>query len=176
MLLFIKIPLDKYIKSIYIATHKTSRKEKPMSLKEKIMKGSMHGMGKFYSLLHKLPGGDKIVRAYVKGLGRFIYYMPGSGASKQSSIDGVRQNLLDMADMMCFDLEVIDESITPDSFEFYVNECPYGYCREDQYEVCDAAMDMDREMFRHIGAELIVQDYITKGAPKCRILMKWIEK
>ncbi|MCU0822838.1 MAG: hypothetical protein MUC95_10285, partial [Spirochaetes bacterium] len=139
-------------------------------------KGFMHGTGKFYSLLNKIPAGDKIVRAYVRWLGRFIYYMPGSGANKQTSIDGVRQNLLDMSEKMCFNIDIIKESITPDSFEFYVNECPYGYKKEYQFGVCDAAMDMDREMFRHIGGELIVKEYITKGAPKCRILMKWIEK
>jgi hypothetical protein len=146
-----------------------------MPIKDKIQKGFMHGMGKYYELLYKLPLGEKIVRTYTRGLGKLIFYSPGSGARRQKNIDGVRKILVDMCSKMNFNLELIKESIKPSSFEFYVNECPYNFNRSDQQGVCDAAMDMDREMFRLIGGELIILESTVKGAPKCRILMKWIE-
>jgi hypothetical protein len=60
-----------------------------------------------------------------------------------------------------------------DSFEFYVNGCPYGYKRPDQAKACDAAMEMDRKLFNLLGAELIVLESAPEGAQKCRMLMKW---
>ena len=61
----------------------------------------------------------------------------------------------------------------PDSFEFYVNGCPYGFKRPDQATACDAAMEMDRKLFRLLGAELTILESAPEGAQKCRMVMRW---
>ncbi len=137
----------------------------------------MRFFGKFYELLYKIPViGEKIVRSYNRGLGKFIFLTPGSGANRQESIEGVKQNLIDMSKMMKLPIHMSDNDVGSDCFEFFVDPCPYGYHREDQQGVCDAAMDMDRAMFEKIGAELIIKETIPCGAKKCKVWMKWIGK
>ncbi len=144
-----------------------------MAIQETMMRFN----GKVYELIYKIPGiGPKLVRYYNRGLGKFIFLAPGSGAERQESIEGVKQNLIDMSKMMKLPIYMSDNDVGPDCFEFFVDPCPYGYHREDQQGVCDAAMDMDRTMFKNIGAELIIKESIPEGAPKCRIWMKWIDK
>ncbi len=128
-------------------------------------------MGKFYVFLYKLPFGEKIVRSFSGGFGKLMYYTPVAGAKRQTSIEGIEKTLMDISRLSGFNLEIIEDTKSPDSFEFYVYECPYNYIREDKSGVCDAVMDMDRELFRKVGGELTIQEYISRGADKCKLLM-----
>ncbi len=131
-------------------------------------------MGKFYEMLCKIPViGYPIARLYNRNIGRMIFYTPGSGAKRQDSLEGIRKYLLKTGKDMNFPFEMIPESDTPDSFEFFVGYCPYGYKHPDQAKPCDAAMEMDRILFKLQGGELTIKETTVEGAPKCRILMKW---
>ena len=134
----------------------------------------MLGLGKFYEGLCRIPGiGEPLARSLNRGLARFVFYTPGSGASRQDSILGVKAYLLKTGERMDFPFEIIPGSEGPDSFEFYVGSCPYGFRRPDQEKACDAAMEMDRVLFKLIGADLIIQETAPRGASKCRMTMKW---
>ncbi len=134
-------------------------------------------LGKLYEALFQLPYiGETLVRKWVRGLGTIVYYAPFSGVSRQANLEGVKSTLERMVRIMKFDVEILNDSEEPDSFEFLVHCCPYGYNRADQQGVCDAAMDMDRVMFRHVGAEMIIKEAIVYGAPACRVQMKDLTK
>lgn len=130
-------------------------------------------LGRFYEGLCKIPlMGEPLARSFSRSMGRLIFYAPGSGAKRQDSIRGVKEYLEETGKQMNFPFEVIPESVGPDSFEFFIRYCPYGFKRPDQEKACDAAMEMDRILFNLIGADLIIQESAVQGAPKCRIMMK----
>jgi len=131
-------------------------------------------LGRLYEGLCKIPlVGEPVARSLGRSLGRLIYHAPGSAAKGQNSIRGVREYLEETGKQMSFPFEFIPESEGPDSFEFFVQYCPYGFKRPDQERPCDAAMEMDRILFKLIGADLTIEESAVQGAPKCRMLMKW---
>ena len=134
----------------------------------------MLSMGKFYDRLCRIPGiGEPLASSLAKNMGRMIYYTPGSGASRQTSIEGVKEYLLETGRKMQFPFEIIPEGEKPDRFEFYVNYCPYGFKGPEDLKPCDAAMNMDKTLFPLLGAELTILESVVRGAPRCRMLMKW---
>jgi len=135
---------------------------------------TMRMLGRLYEGLCRIPlVGVPMARAWNRNLGRLVFYTPGSGAVRQDSLEGVKAYLLETGRQMNFPFEMIPESQGPDSFEFYVNGCPYGFKRPDQALPCDAAMEMDRVLFRLLGADLIIKEVAVEGVPRCRIQMKW---
>ncbi len=133
----------------------------------------MPKLGKLYEGLCRIPAiGEPLARSMNRNMGRMIFYMPGSGAKRLSSISELKEYLLKTGEEMNFPFEIIEESVGPDSFEFYVNGCPYGYKQPDQAKACDAAMEMDRVLFGLLGGVLIVQEAAPEGVQKCRILLK----
>lgn len=134
----------------------------------------MGGLGKFYERLCKVPWvGEPMARSLCRNMGRMVFYLSGSGARRMGSITELKAYLLKTGREMDFPFEVIEESLGPGSFEFYVNGCPYGYKRPDQAKACDAAMEMDRILFRLLGGELTVLEAAPQGVEKCRILLKY---
>jgi len=134
----------------------------------------MLNMGKFYEKICRLPGiGEPMARSFARSMGRLIFYTPGSGANRQDSIEGVKKYLLETGRKMSFPFEIVPGSESPDRFEFYVNYCPYGFKGPDQEKPCDAAMNMDKVLFLLLGAELTILESVVRGAPRCRMLMKW---
>lgn len=131
-------------------------------------------LGRTYERLCKIPLlGEPLARSWNRNMARLIFCTPGSGAKRQNSILGVKAYLLETGKQMSFPFEIIPESETHDSFEFYVNGCPYGFKHPDQEKACDAAMEMDRILFKLLGADLIIKETAVRGAAKCRMLMKW---
>jgi hypothetical protein len=136
----------------------------------------MSTLGKLYEGLCKVPAvGVPTARAWNRLMGRLIFRAPepGPGGKARDSLMGVKDYLLRSGEEMHFPFEIIEETVGPDSFEFYVNGCPYGYKRPDQAIACDAAMEMDRTLFSLLGAELIILESAPEGVQKCRILLKW---
>jgi len=131
-------------------------------------------MGRHWERICKIPViGVPLARAWNRNMARFLFYTPGTGVDRQDSLEGVKEYLLETGRQMNFPFEIIEGSETPDSFEFYVHGCPYGFKRPDQAAACDAAMEMDRVLFRCVGGDLIIQESAVEGAESCRILMKW---
>jgi hypothetical protein len=108
-----------------------------------------------------------------RGTGKLIFRAPEPGGKPKNSIAEVKDYLLWSGEEMNFPFEIIEETVGPDSFEFYVNGCPYGYKQPDQATACDAVMEMDRTLFDLLGAELIILESAPQGVQKCRMLMKW---
>ncbi len=130
----------------------------------------MADMGIRYEKMFKIPKiGEPLVRGVTRTFGHVNFRMPGIGPKRHKTIQGVKEDLARMVELMELPIAFIDENDTSDSFEIYVEHCPYGYHRPDQQGVCDAAMDMDRVLFRNMGAELIIKESIVYGAPKCHI-------
>jgi len=135
----------------------------------------MLSLGRFYERLYRVPGvGESLVRGWCRNLGRVSFYSP-SGLKRSDNLQGVKETLVESCRKMGFQLELSGKA-GPDQFEFFILECPYGFHRLDQQGVCDAAMDMDRVMFRLCGGELRVEDTIPRGATKCRVTMHKISK
>lgn len=130
--------------------------------------------GRIYEWLCKIPlVGVPMVKAWTRGMASLIFRAPEPGGKPKGSIMGVKDYLLWSGKEMNFPFEIIEESVGPDSFEFYVNGCPYGFKRPDQAKACDAAMEMDRKLFRLLGADLTILESAPEGVQKCRILLKW---
>ena len=134
----------------------------------------MAKLGTFYEWLCKVPlVGVPLTKAMSRGMGSLIFRAPEPGGKPKDSLAGVKDYLLWSGEEMNFPFEVIEETVGPDSFEFYVNGCPYGYKRPDQAIACDAVMEMDRKLFSLLGSELTILESAPEGAQKCRMLLKW---
>ena len=130
----------------------------------------MSRMGRFYERLYPLPAlGEPMVRGINRGIARMNFYGPLLGLKRHDSVDGFKKQFLRLIEMMQLPIEIIAESEGPNGFEFYVHSCPYGYHRPDQQGVCDAAMDMDRVLFKLMGADLTILEAAVQGAPRCRV-------
>lgn len=130
----------------------------------------LRSLGKYYEFLHRLPVlGEPLVRGVTRSLARLAFNTPFSGFKRCESIEETRELLLRMCARAAIPIEIVEEE--RDRFVFNVLSCPYGYCRPDQMGVCDASMDMDRTFFKLCGVDLIIEESIVSGAPKCRILM-----
>jgi hypothetical protein len=138
------------------------------------VKKPMLMFGRLYEWLCKIPWvGVPMAKAWNRVLGRLLFRAPQPGGKPKDSITGLKDYLLWSGEEMGFPFEIIEESVGADSFEFYVNGCPYGYKRPDQAKACDAAMEMDRTLFTLLGGELIILESAPEGVQKCRMLMKW---
>jgi len=134
------------------------------------MKNAVLSTGKAYEGLCKIPLiGPPLVRMFSRNMGRLIYYMPGTGAGRKDTYQGVKAFLAKTREDMGFPFEFIPESEEPDSFDFYVAGCPYGYKRPDQAVPCDAAMETDRQLFKLMGWNLTIKEAAVHGASKCLI-------
>ena len=131
-------------------------------------------VGRFNQNLHRLPMvGEPLVRGLNRNLGKIFFYSPLTFFKRADTIGEVKKFLIRLCDQFGISIDIT--KVEDDSLEFFVNKCPYGYCQSDQLGVCDAAMDLDRVLFRLSGAELIIQESIVSGAPKCRILLRRIQ-
>jgi hypothetical protein len=130
----------------------------------------MLSTGKTYEGICKIPLiGSQLARLLNRNIGRLIYYMPGTGAGRIDTCQGIKDYLIKGCEVMGFPFEFIPESEEPDSFEYYVTDCPYGFKRPDQEVPCDAAMDMDRQLFKLMGWNVTIKESAVHGAPKCLI-------
>jgi len=130
----------------------------------------MLSIGNAYEGLCKIPLiGPPLAGMFNRNMGRLIYYMPGTGAGRKDTCQGVKAFLARNIETMGFPFEFIPESEGPDNFDFYVAGCPYGYKHPDQEVPCDAVMEMDRQLFKLMGWNLTIKEAAVHGAPKCLI-------
>ncbi len=130
-------------------------------------------VGKFHQRIYRLPMvGEPLVRGLTRRLGKIFFYSPLSYFKRVDTIAEVKKLLIRLCNQFEISIDII--KVEDDSLEFFVNKCPYGYCQSNQLEVCDAAMDLDRVLFRLSGAELIIQESVVSGASKCRVMLRMI--
>ncbi len=144
-----------------------------MKLLQMIESKHMILLGKIFETLYRTPlVGETIVRIMARSFGRMIFYSPLLDFKRSDTVSGVRRQLEALTSNIGIPISVTREG--GDELEFLVHQCPYRFCRSDQQGVCDAAMDIDRLLFRLCGAELIILEASVHGAPECKILMRKI--
>jgi hypothetical protein len=79
--------------------------------------------------------------------------------------------------MTKFFLPILDEdwpaprgSSEPWTFEF--TSCPYGLTAKSDGRLCHAIMNLEEELVRQLGGELVIEERIAEGASRCRFTVK----
>jgi hypothetical protein len=63
-------------------------------------------------------------------------------------------------------------TVTDEEAVFFLTRCPYGWSTGDHVLLCDAVMQLERELVAGIGASLLIHETIPEGAPKCRFTLR----
>ena len=125
-------------------------------------------LGRLYDRLYRLPLlGEGLVRFMSRASAKILFYSPLLEFKYEETIDGVKSQLEDLCGSIGIPISVVKEA--PDHLEFLVHECPYAYRHSGQQGVCDAVMDLDREVFKLCGAELTILETVVNGAEDCRV-------
>lgn len=124
-------------------------------------------LGYIYRLLFLLPVvGEPMVRGICRAIA-FVNYNSPYGMKSCASIGELRKEFERLVRMADIDVRITAQD--EDRLEILVPRCPYGFSGPRHAGVCDAAMDMDRKMFRYCGAELVVDECIPDGFSACLI-------
>ena len=124
-------------------------------------------LGLIYRLLYRLPVvGDSVVRGISRTIGVVAYRSP-YGIKSCVSMDAFREELQRLAAMADLPVEITGHD--EDRLDLVVNWCPYGFSRPEHKGACEAAMDMDRIMYRYCGLELVIDESVLDGLPTCKV-------
>lgn len=122
--------------------------------------------GKAQDLVFRVPAvGEILVRGGNRLLGRLAFHAPLLGGKKSSDIRSICEQWFAFLNRNGISPSL--ESMDDESFVWSVSSCPYGFCRPEQWGVCDAAMDLDRTYLRLLGAGLVIKERIPQGTAKC---------
>lgn len=61
--------------------------------------------------------------------------------------------------------------VTEMEASFYLSRCPYGWRDAGDLPLCDAVMELERELVHGIGGRLVIEERIPAGARKCRFAL-----
>jgi hypothetical protein len=127
-------------------------------------------LGSTYGLICRVPVvGEPAVRGISRALGFMGSHVP-QGLKRRDSMAVLKRDLERVFEMTDMDIEEINQE--EDSIELVLTSCPYGYCRPEHAVACDAAMDMDRTMFRYCGCDLSIETRLPYGDSVCRVLIR----
>lgn len=62
--------------------------------------------------------------------------------------------------------------VTEEAAVFFLNQCPYGWRVRGDERLCNAVMQLERELVSGIGGELVIEETIPQGATKCRFTIR----
>ena len=65
-----------------------------------------------------------------------------------------------------------EERVTGEDAAFFLVRCPYGWRTPADAPLCDAVMQLERELVAGMGASLVIEETIPAGAPKCRFTLR----
>lgn len=65
-----------------------------------------------------------------------------------------------------------EATVTDEEAHFFLTRCPYGWSTRDHLALCDAVMQLERDLVSGIGASLVIHETIPEGAPKCRFTIR----
>ena len=71
-----------------------------------------------------------------------------------------------------FEAFLEEARMTDEEAVFFLTRCPYGLRTQKDIQLCDAVMQLERELVTGIGASLIIEETIPKGAHKCRFTIR----
>ena len=111
------------------------------------------------------PGRFMIRRFTHGGLGRVCVRIARAGRL----IEGRGPVELSMSVLRYFFEPFLEEvKVSEEEAVFYLKRCPYGWCTSEDAPLCDAVMELERELVAGIRGTLIIEETIPQGAPKCR--------
>ena len=117
-----------------------------------------HSLGLF--LIRKVTHG---------GLGRLAI----GAANRTRLLEGLNPIRLSMGLLRhYFDPYLEEETVTEEEAVFYLKTCPYGWRDGKDAKLCDAVMQLERELAKGIGATLVIEETIPEGAPRCRFTLR----
>jgi hypothetical protein len=135
-----------------------------------IRKGVGLLIGGIYGLICRVPlVGESAVRGFCQALGFLGNRVPG-GMKWRGSMAELKQDLEDVFGQLDIDFEAMNYD--EESIELILSSCPYGFSRPEHALACDAAMDLDRTLFRHCGCDLTIEARLPHGDPVCRVLIR----
>jgi hypothetical protein len=127
-------------------------------------------LGDTYRLICRVPLiGEPLVRGFCRTMGFMGNRAPG-GMKWKGSMAGLQRDLEEVFGRLDIDFETMDHD--DDSLELILSSCPYGFSRPEHALACDAAMDMDRAMFRRCGCDLTIETRLPHGDPVCRVIIR----
>lgn len=125
-----------------------------------------------YGTLLNMVGGSEAGRKIIETAHR----MAGKTVSGLAKITGATEDR-EAVEIITEFVEKFFPDITEfqekgDELAFTFSECPYGYCSDDQGELCRATMNLEEEAIAQLGGELIIEERIAEGASQCRFRVK----
>jgi hypothetical protein len=127
-------------------------------------------LGGTYSLIYRAPlVGEPMVRGFCRVVGFLGNRVPG-GMKWKGSMAELKRDLASVFERLDIDFEVMNQD--EDGIELILTACPYGFRRPEHVLACDAAMDLDRTLFRHCGCDLNIEARLPHGDPVCRVLIR----
>ena len=130
--------------------------------------------------------GALLLRVADHGPGRFLvaagHRLLARGLGRVAGVTGLSGELppveLAHRTMKKFFLPILDEpearpSPEDTSWTFSFKACPYGLAGGGaDRDMCHAIMNLEEELMRQVGGELVIEQRIAEGAPMCRFTVR----
>ncbi|MEW6554907.1 MAG: hypothetical protein AB1384_11545 [Actinomycetota bacterium] len=127
-------------------------------------------LGSAYGLMCRVPVvGEPLVRGFCRAMGFMGNRVPG-GMKWKGSMAELQRDLVEVFGRLDIDFSAMNQD--EESIELILSSCPYGFRSPGHAQACDAAMDMDRNMFSHCGCDLTIETRLPHGDPVCRVLIR----
>lgn len=122
-------------------------------------------VGKLNQMIFNIPYlGETLLRQHSRALAALAFYTPVLGGKRAANIEELKAAWLDFLARVGIMPEIIDR---PGGFDFMLDACAYGFCHDEEAEVCDACMDLDRAYIGKLGGRLEILETIPGGASRC---------
>jgi hypothetical protein len=124
-------------------------------------------VGRINKLIFEIPVvGELVVRAHSRAVGTLAFKAPLFGSEPANHIGQVKDSWLRFLGLVGLETRVVE--VTDGAFELEMDRCPYGFDSEDDKDVCDACMDLDRIYMQHLRGRFEIVDRIPHGSHACR--------
>lgn len=101
-----------------------------------------------------------------------VHRMAGKTGAGLAKITGVTENRdaveLTREFLDKFFADITEYEDDDNELVFSFSECPYGFCSDEQGELCRATMNLEEEAIAQLGGELYIEERIAEGAERCK--------
>ncbi len=127
----------------------------------KVMKPVVSVVGMQNRLLCKIPGMGKTMVAFSsRSLGKLLPKLSFLGYRKEPSYENALHNWEVFLDIIGAQYE--KETLGPQEVQYTFRKCPAGYSCGAHLDACEATMELDNNLVKSSGAELVVEKRIPK--------------
>lgn len=121
-----------------------------------------------YGSLLNMAGGSEVGQKVIET----VHKMAGKTAAGLAKMTGVTEDReaveITREFLEKFFADITEYEEDGEELAFSFSECPYGYCSEDQGDLCRATMNLEEEAIAQLGGELIIEERIAEGAERCK--------